>query len=211
MKYILSLVFSCIVLFSTYTRADIFPITIRSVYLDARTGQWGKDVRWNFTEMSNGRVQVAQEGTRDPVVFLEYDQSRRLTSVEKQIGLGHKKVRVPGTPLGPIVLSEGFPVPYDDLATYDDSIEEMVIKKRAGGVIFSYRVIREIRSISLNQAMTQNMVDEKMARDLSGKALRLITVQKGGAFLVRQLWPDGASWWVYEETPVRKSWRVQFR
>lgn len=207
MRYVFSIIFSCIVLLPTYALADIFPIMIRSAYLDSRTVQWGKEVRWIFTGVSEFRVDVTQEGTEDPVVLLEYDQNGRLQRVEKHIRRGNSPVQIVERPQSPIVLSKGFPVPYDYLAPYDDRLKEAVIKRRAGGLTFSYRVTREIRQISLDEAVAQNMVEGEMARDLIGKALRLITIRKGGALLVRQLWPDGASWWVYEETPVRRSWR----
>ena len=209
MKYLLCLIFSCIVLFPTGAFTGVFPITICSVYLDPRTGQWGSEVRWAFTEISGGEVRVTQEGSEAPVVLLEYDQSGPLQRVEKWIGLGDKKIRVIESRLSPIVLSEGFPVPYDDLAPHDDTIKEAVIKKQAGGVTFSYKAARETRDISVNEAMTENIIDEQMAGKLTGKALRLVIVRKGDALLVRQLWPEGALWWVYEETPIRKSWLVQ--
>ena len=208
MKSLISLIFSCIVLFPTYASTGVFPITISSVYLDSRTGQWASEVRWAFTEISEGEVRVTREGSEDPVVLLEYDQGGRLQRVEKRIGPGDKKIRVIEIPLAPIVLSEGFPVPYDDLAPHDDTIKDAVIKKQAGGATFSYKVRRETRDISLNEAMAENMVNEEMAGNLTGKGLRLITVWKGEELLVRQLWPEGDSWWVYEETPLRKSWRV---
>ena len=208
MKSLTCLIFSCIVLLPTYASTAVFPITICSVYLDSRTGQWGKKVRWAFTEISEGGVQVTREGSEDPVVLLEYDQGGRLQRVEKRIGWGDKKLRVIEIALAPIVLSEGFPVPYDNLAPHDDTITEAVIRKQAGGVTFSYKVTREIRDISLDEAMAENMVDEQMPGNLTGKGLRLITVRKGDSLLVRQLWPGGALWWVYEETPLRRSWLV---
>jgi hypothetical protein len=30
-----------------------------------------------------------------------------------------------------------------------------------------------------------------------------------GRPVVKQLWPAGGSWWLYEETPLRRSWLVQ--
>jgi hypothetical protein len=208
MKCLLCLIFSCIVLFPICASTGLFPITICSVYLDSRTGQWGSEVRWAFTEISRGKVQVTQEGSEDPVVLLKYDQSGRLQRVEKRIGLGDKKIPVIETPSGPLVLSEGFPVPFDHLAPHDDSIRQAVIKKKAGGATFSFQVARDVLEITLDAAMAENMIDEQMARSLAGKGLKLITVRKGEELLVRQLWPEGASWWVYEETPIRKSWRV---
>jgi hypothetical protein len=29
-----------------------------------------------------------------------------------------------------------------------------------------------------------------------------------GQRVVRQLWPSDGSWWLYEETPVRRSWLI---
>ena len=207
MKYLFFLIFSCIVLLPASGPAEVFPISVRSVYLNPRTGQWGKEVTWTFTRIGQDLAQVTPGKTQYPVVLLQYDQSGRLKGVEKLIGRGGRAIRVNEVRSGPIILSEGFPVPYDDLAPHDGEMNEAVIRKQAGGVTFSRTVTREVREIALDMAVAENMVEGQTAQDLSGQVLKLITITKGGELVARQLWAEGALWWVYEETAVRKSWR----
>jgi hypothetical protein len=37
----------------------------------------------------------------------------------------------------------------------------------------------------------------------------MVTVtDEKGRLVVRQLWPAGGAWWIYEETPLRRSWLI---
>ena len=212
MRWLSLSVLACLVVFFDHSAAgplpETFPFTIRSAYLESRTGKWNKETQWTFAQSNEGRISVTLEGAKEPIVVLEYGPDGRIQRIEKKIDQTGKRAPVIEIPSGPLVLSEGFPVPFDYLAPHDDSIRQVMIKKKAGGVTFSFKVAREILEITLDEAMAENMIDEQMARSLAGKGLRLITVRKGEELLVRQLWPEGASWWVYEETPIRKSWRM---
>ncbi|MFH0813667.1 MAG: hypothetical protein V2A69_12645, partial [Pseudomonadota bacterium] len=85
-------------------------------------------------------------------------------------------------------------------------LKKVTIKKKTGGAVFSYQAEREITGVSFAQALQDEMIPEAMKNDVSGKALKLITVKKNDQFTVKQLWAEGIPWWIYEETPYRKSW-----
>jgi hypothetical protein len=37
----------------------------------------------------------------------------------------------------------------------------------------------------------------------------MVTVtDEKGRLVVRQLWPAAGAWWLYEETPLRRSWLI---
>lgn len=192
--------FSCLHVAS----ADETSISVRSLYLDSISNKWEKEIIWVFNVKDSACITVTRGNRTEPDLTIRYLPDGLLEEVEDHVSGIHRNRQAKGDK---IVLSWGFPVPYDYLAPFDDSISEAVIKKVVGGAIFSYRLKREISYISLNQAMAEGMVDGEIAGDFAGKALRLITVRKAGNLMVRQLWPEGASWWVYEETPHRKSWR----
>ena len=152
---------------------------------------------------------MSREGSNEPVIVLTYDPRGRLKQVEKRILRGNRFVEIEEHPQGPIVLSEGFPVPFDELSPLDESLNHVNIARKAGGLTFSYRVTREITGISPSDAVSSGMVDQAIATTIGEQNLRLITIRKAGALVVRQLWADGDVFWLYEETPVRRSWRVK--
>lgn len=106
-----------------------------------------------------------------------------------------------------ILLLPGFPAPCDVLpvgrgdraGAYEERIE-------AGGRVFakSYRVSFAAFSVADAKAMSWIRVEDP------GKAgLIMVTVTaENGRPVVKQLWPADGSWWLYEETPLRRSWLI---
>ncbi len=110
----------------------------------------------------------------------------------------------------PIVLSEGHPIPYDWIAPFNDEIVETVIRKRSGNTVFRKSVRRTTRFISAEEAMELQMLKDGLYT-LPGEArLKLISIEsENHQLLVRQLWCEtDTSWWIFEETPNRRSWRI---
>lgn len=205
----LFLAFFALIFVPTVFADPSFPIEIRSEYLNSRTQEWGNEVTWVFRQKGGDRISVSRAGSEEPVIVLTYDSSGRLGYIEKRIPRGSRFVAIQEHPQGPIVLSEGFPVPFDDLSPFDDGLKEATIEKKAGTLTFSYRVTREVTRISHGDALSSGMVDPTMAKAMGGKGdLRLVTIRKAGGLVVKQLWAEGDAFWVYEETPVRRSRRV---
>jgi hypothetical protein len=106
-----------------------------------------------------------------------------------------------------ILLVPGFPAPCDVLpvgrqdsgAVYEEKVE-------AGGRVFSrsYRV--SFAAFSVSEAKTQGWI---RVEDPGNAGLIMVAVTDGkGRPVVKQLWPADGSWWLYEETPLRRSWLI---
>jgi uncharacterized protein (UPF0248 family) len=203
MRYMWLFVVLWMVLVTSSIAGPFASVTVRSVYMDTRTGNWGKDVLWQFSWEDRGKtIVVRQDGDEQAMVRLMYRENGTVQRMWKRI----RGNEVMETPAAAILLSNGYPVPYDTLGAIREGSGEIVIKRRAGGVRFSFKVTREVARISLAEARSQGMVDQ--AGVLDAHDLRIITIRKAGRLMVRQLWAAGDSFWLYEETPIRRSWRV---
>lgn len=106
-----------------------------------------------------------------------------------------------------ILLAPGFPAPCDVLpvgqgdsgGVYEERVE-------AGGRVFSrsYRV--SFNAFSVGEAKAMGWIK---AEDPGRTGLIMVTVtDEKGRPVVKQLWPADGSWWLYEETPLRRSWLI---
>ena len=106
-----------------------------------------------------------------------------------------------------MLLLPGFPAPCDVLpvgqgdrgGTYGERIE-------AGGRVFSksYRVSFTAFAVADAKAMGWIRGEDPGA---AGLIMVAVTDEKGRP-VVKQLWPADGPWWLYEETPLRRSWRI---
>jgi hypothetical protein len=109
---------------------------------------------------------------------------------------------VPGVPVPCNVL------PVEKLFSADEPVL-YEIRRQAGGRTFVDRVQVSRAAVAYEAAINRGWVkapgsDAKTALHLI-KAVDLRT----GELMVQQLWADGHSWWIYEETPYHRSWRVR--
>ena len=120
----------------------------------------------------------------------------------KGVGKGGQKKSDAG-----ILLVPGFPVPCDVLPVgQGDGSGEYAERIEAGGRVFSrsYRV--SFAAFSVGDAKAKGWI---RVEDPGTSALIMVTVtDERGRLVVKQLWPAGGSWWLYEETPLRRSWLV---
>lgn len=107
-----------------------------------------------------------------------------------------------------LLLAPGFPAPCDVLPV-DEKDEGRVYKEKseAGGSVFikSYRV--SSAPFSVAEAKAKGWVRGEKTHGIAGLIMVTVTDEKG-QLAVRQLWPADGSWWLYEETPVRRSWLI---
>lgn len=192
--------------FVQMTCADEICFSVRSVYFDPGSKKWEKEITWVFNVKDSTCITVTRGNRAEPDLTIRYLPDGLLEEVEDHVSGIHRNRQAKGDK---IVLSWGFPVPYDYLSLFDDRISEAIVKKQVGGVTFSHMVTRDIRNIGIDEALSENMIDPNIAKTVCLEKLRLITVKRNGNLVVRQLWPDGGSWWLYEETPHRKSWLVE--
>ena len=194
---------------------DLLPsIAASSVYWDPVLESWGNETEWLFspTDLPRGEsgyaLEVKRKGAAAPTVLLRYGGAGRLRKVTRFLTEHGRTRRIAESFSGPLALSEGFPVPYDYLAPHDMELRNAKVRKQAGGKVFSRPMKREIRGFTFEQALEDGLIREEVKPFVAGKQLRMIVVTKNGAIAVRQLWAEGMPWWVYEESPFRKSWLV---
>jgi hypothetical protein len=104
-----------------------------------------------------------------------------------------------------LLLAPGFPAPCDVLPVGEkDSSTVYEEKVEAGSRVFSksYRVA--FNGFSVGEAKAMGWIKGKAP---GAAELIMVTVtDEKGRRVVRQLWPADGSWWLYEETPLRRSW-----
>ncbi len=106
-----------------------------------------------------------------------------------------------------LLLLAGFPAPCDVLpavtaeggATYPETVE-------AGGRVFvrNYRV--SAAAMAVAEARAMGYLRTELA---AGALLIMVSVtDEAGRPMVKQLWSADGAWWLFEETPVRRSWLI---
>lgn len=107
-----------------------------------------------------------------------------------------------------LLLTDGFPAPCDILPVEGDHEGRLFQQtRRAGGSVFTrnYRITKE--NFSLDDAHVNGWIRYKAALP---STLIMVTVEdEQGRMATRQLWPVDGDWWLYEETPLRRSWLIE--
>lgn len=181
-------------------------IRIQSVYMNPNTGSWDQTMNWEI-KSDNGRLfTVWNVQTDTAVAELEYDNGR-LQQIKKQLNSGNAFTDIVDSEKNAVYLSDGYPVPIDDVNPTSLTDEQHIVRKKAGGMTFSTILQKTVTAISPDSPQVSAMINPSLKGLISGN-LNMITLSKNGQLLVRQLWQPGDHWWIYEETPARKSWRV---
>jgi len=188
---------------STYQDA-----TIHSQYLDHATGTWKNSTDWIFRENSQGRISISQLDETTAMLILDYEATSGAMSITKRFNRGTNYIETKETSYGPIILSNGSPIPYDQLAPNMKLPEQINVRNTVSGVTFSTLVNRTLKPITPADALAAGMIPAELAQSISLNDLTLISIQKSGQLEIHQLWRSGETFWLYEETPSRKSWRL---
>ena len=111
-----------------------------------------------------------------------------------------------------LLIIPGFTVPVDvlpvnSILSSEDGIIRHEFRRQAGDRLFLARVEISARSVSSLEAEENGWL---YAKNRYPENLYLISAINLGKdeLLVRQLWAPGEDWWLYEETPFRRSWRI---
>ena len=108
----------------------------------------------------------------------------------------------------------GYPAPCDffpqallHLETAEASASFKVTRK-IGGERFVDEICIQTRPVSAQKARANGWL-KASTPDVSGP-LRLVKAVncRSGRLISLQVWPTDADWWVYEETPYRRSWQI---
>jgi hypothetical protein len=103
----------------------------------------------------------------------------------------------------------GYPVPCDVLPVYQTEPEkEYLLYKKVGGTTFAERYIVKKEDTDPGSSIKNGWI--KNEDDADSMDLMTITVYDNDKNLVvMQLWKKNSAWWLYEETPYRRSWRIK--
>jgi hypothetical protein len=105
-----------------------------------------------------------------------------------------------------MLLMGGFPVACDILPLHQEASEKTYSEKtKAGERTFVKSMTIRREDVSPQKARREGWI----RGDVDGGLLLFTAEDDDGELIVRQLWSETGSWWLYEETPFRQSWRVQ--
>jgi hypothetical protein len=113
---------------------------------------------------------------------------------------------------GDLLIVSGMPIPCDVLPVAKlFAVDEPLIyesRLNAGGRTFVERIKLVSTLIHIEEARNKGWL--KYNSDVKGE-LRLIQAinLRTDELMVQQLWADDCPWWIYEETPYRRSWQVR--
>jgi hypothetical protein len=109
-----------------------------------------------------------------------------------------------------ILLVPGFPAPCDVLPVDQQQDSGRVYEERseAGGRVFSRSYRISFAAFGVGEAKAMGWIRVEDPGKAAGLIMVAVTDEKGRP-VVKQLWPAGGSWWLYEETPLRRSWLIQ--
>jgi hypothetical protein len=121
-------------------------------------------------------------------------------------GVGKTGQKKSGTGL---LLVPGFPVPCDVLPVdrRQDSGRVYEELSEAGGRAFSRSYRISFAAISFSEAKSAGWIRGEEP-GTAGLVMVTLTDEKE-RLAVKQLWSADGSWWLYEETPLRRSWLIQ--
>jgi hypothetical protein len=110
-----------------------------------------------------------------------------------------------------LFVAPGFPVPCDVLPAelIAGSVEQKHydIRRSAGSRSFLEQVTVSFFDVTVPEALEKQWLRENSADHLNLRMVRAVH-ERTGELIVQQLWLEGGTWWVYEETPYRRSRRV---
>jgi hypothetical protein len=182
-------------------------LVIHSQYRNPYNQQWNQEIVWNFRPRKTNQYAIFQNDQTQPMMLLSYSLTGHLVGItDLSAGISsHSGIAKEGT----ITLSWGFPIPFDDLD--EGGLEETTatVHKQIGETRFAYQITKETASITQEEAAAEGMLKFRSpSADGPVKSLKLIVVRQNKTILIRQLWETGSHWWLYEETPERRSWLV---
>lgn len=104
-----------------------------------------------------------------------------------------------------LLVMPGFPVPSEVLPVGQEEPEKTYsVESTAEG-----RVFLQEYTVRWETVETEIAESEGWLRVAALESLRMIRLEDAdGQLVTRQLWAEDGTWWLYEETPFRRSWRI---
>jgi hypothetical protein len=114
--------------------------------------------------------------------------------------------------LGGLMVFPGFSVPCDILpviAACGGADPEIIeIRRQAGESAFVEQFQLDCIAVTPGEALAEGWLREPVD-GMEPLVLIRATSLRNGEYMARQLWVSGDAWWLYEETPYRRSWRLR--
>lgn len=167
---------------------------------------------WRFA-IDGNEVAVYLDGETAPRLNLVYNAEQRLIAIHSDVDI--LTVGSPCTANGQnVVLSYGYPVPFDDIHGADIAAGAIVYAKREiAGVKFSRSLTARVTTISVERARSAGYLADALQIDPAAVLRMVAMYADDGSCVVRQLWSDAFGCWLYEDNgtdagadAARRSW-----
>jgi hypothetical protein len=104
-----------------------------------------------------------------------------------------------------LLLTPGFPAPCDVLPLGESNEGRRYLEtSQAGGSLFTRSYLVSAESFSLAEAKAQGWIRGEAPG--TADLIMITAADEQGRLALRQLWSVDGSWWLYEQTPLRRSW-----
>ena len=195
--------------------------SVRSTYFDPMAGQWGNDVRWTYRldGEGDGIVLAVSDDSQhlDLSAQMIFNAGGSLVQVTRDSRMGTQRYRLQRVFAAdkPAIVEDAMvpcnwlnrPSPWEVVAPQDYNVTEVVSEKN--------RFVSQIRvtskAIPAADAVARGMITMDTAALLASQPLTLVTAAKlkpgrPERTILVQLWAPGHFFWLYEETPSRRSY-----
>lgn len=186
---------------------------VRSTYLSASTHTWGQATEWRFIWDNAQRLRIgsATDARMDaqPLVTMTFTPQGLPNTVAVRLGSG-QSIKTFAPPISnDMVLSQGHPVPFDQLTPSDQKTATLSFHHTVAGTQFTEQLTRSVEWVTAADAPVDATIAATALSTLPAtQPLLRITLKKGTALVVEQWWRPGDSLWICEQTPLRRSWRL---
>ena len=113
------------------------------------------------------------------------------------------------------LFASGYPAPCDIfprtmLASGSlEASESYKVRRDIGGERFADEICIRVLPVSIDEAADNGWIKEAAQEGVSSLRVVKAVNCRSGRLISLQVWPEGATWWIYEETPYRRSWQVE--
>jgi len=112
-----------------------------------------------------------------------------------------------------LLIVPGFPAPCEILpvAQLKGKTDALIydVRREVGGRVFIEKIQVTCIAVDINDALSKGWVTED-GQPVSGGLWLIRAVNlRTDTLIVQQLWSSDGFWWIYEETPFRRSWMVR--
>lgn len=185
--------------------SNVREFTILSQYRDLTTHNWGHDKLWQFLFSTPQNCQVYLQNETSPRLELSYSSDRRIINVSESDGTLHNRTVAVDPHI--VLLSHGYPIPFDDIAAGGAINAATVVERRTiAGVAFSEELTTRVVPALFQDVISQGFVRVDSHDLVTSDQLYWVELYRQNQRIIRQLWQPNLAWWLYEETQERRSW-----